>query len=257
MSFDARVSESQGATLRRPEELVKIGFERSRVVMMNEAHDGLMRCVRTREVGRLVLPAAHSVGARHVAMEAMWSRDFVKEANRTRRVPGGQRGYLSQPEMRALIQDALDLGWMLIAYEADMDSPERPSEDLMSPSVTRWREEVQAKNLAAALNTLPSGSPLFVWCGNSHLSKVPACDWAPMALHFRNVSGVEAFAIDQTVTVAWSKDASQEPLIQQFTDQLRRLGGSGGFLVEEGGVPEWTERDDVDAVVLSLENDLI
>jgi hypothetical protein len=27
--------------LRPPEDLVEIGFERSRVVMMNEAHDGL------------------------------------------------------------------------------------------------------------------------------------------------------------------------------------------------------------------------
>lgn len=189
-------------------------------------------------------------------MEALWSCDFVREANRTRRVPEWQQGYLSQPEMRALIQDALDLGWTLVAYEADMDSPRRPSEDPMSRAITRWRDEEQAKNLASALDALPPGAPLFVWCGNSHLSKVPGGGLAPMGLQFHNLSGVEAFAIDQTVTVAWSQDAAREQLIQQFADQLRRLSGSGGFLVKDSGVPGWAKRDDVDAVILSLENEL-
>jgi hypothetical protein len=158
--------------------------------------------------------------------------------------------------MRSLIQDALDLGWTLVAYEADMDSPERPSEDLMSSAVTTWREKEQAKNLVAALNVLPSEAPLFVWCGNGHLSKTSGCEWIPMGSHFRNLCGIDAFAIDQTVTVAWSDDASQQTLVQPFAGQLRRLGGTGGFLMEERGLPEWTERDDVDAVVLSLENEL-
>jgi hypothetical protein len=37
---------------RAPEVLVTIGFARSRVVILNEAHHGLLQCVRTREVGR-------------------------------------------------------------------------------------------------------------------------------------------------------------------------------------------------------------
>jgi hypothetical protein len=246
--------ESMG--LRPPEELVEIGFERSRIVMMNEAHDGLRRCIRTREVGRQVLPAAHRAGVRHIAMEALWSRDFLTEANRTRRVPEWQRGYLSQPEMRTLIQDALDLGWTLVGYEADMNSPERPSEDLMSTAVTKWREKEQARNLSSAFDALPSEAPLLVWCGNSHLSKASGSELAPMGFQFRKLSGVAAFAIDQTVTVRWSEVSAPHPSIQQFADQLRRLGGSGGFLVEERRASGWADRDDVDAIVLSLENEL-
>jgi hypothetical protein len=34
------------------------------------------------------------------------------------------------------------------------------------------------------------------------------------------------------------------------------LGGSGGFLVKDSRVSGWAERDDVDAIVLSLENEL-
>jgi hypothetical protein len=251
MNLDPAMPES--VWLRPPEDLVEIGFERSRVVMMNEAHDGLRRCIRTREVGRRVLPAAHRAGVGHIAMEALWSRDFLSEANRTQRVPEWQQGYLSQPEMRALIQDALDLGWTLVGYEADMNSPERPSDELMSTAVTKWREKEQAENLASVLESLPPDAPFFVWCGNSHLSKASVGEFAPMGHQLSNLTRVEAFAIDQTVTVAWSEAPSPHPLIEQFADQLRRLGGSGGFLVGEG--TGWADRR-VDAIVLSLENEL-
>jgi hypothetical protein len=55
---------------RSPEELVMIGFSRSRIVMMNECHDGLLRCLSTREIGRRILPTAHKAGVRYLAMEA-------------------------------------------------------------------------------------------------------------------------------------------------------------------------------------------
>jgi hypothetical protein len=43
---------------------------------MNEAHSGRRRCVRTREVGRRVLPIAHRLGIRHIAMEEIaWLGD--------------------------------------------------------------------------------------------------------------------------------------------------------------------------------------
>jgi hypothetical protein len=75
-------------TWRSPEELVAIGFERSRVVMMNEAHSMLLRSVRTRELGRRILPTAHESGARHLAMEALVP-DFTQTCNATRHIPEG------------------------------------------------------------------------------------------------------------------------------------------------------------------------
>jgi len=104
---------------RTPEELVAIGFARSRM-MMNEAHNDLTRCIRTREIGRRILPTAHSAGVRHLAMEALFSHSLAEESNRTRKPLETNEGYLSQPEMRAFIQTALDLGWTLVSYEADM-----------------------------------------------------------------------------------------------------------------------------------------
>src|SRR5690349_8363322 len=94
---------------RTPEELVTVGFARSRLVLMNEAHNGARRCVRTRMIGRRCLPAAHAAGVRHLAMEALYP-PYAEACNRTRTVPADGGGYLGQPDMQALIQAALDLG---------------------------------------------------------------------------------------------------------------------------------------------------
>jgi hypothetical protein len=44
------------------EDLVRWAFAHAPVVMANEAHSGLARCVRTREVGVRMIRAAYEVG---------------------------------------------------------------------------------------------------------------------------------------------------------------------------------------------------
>ena len=53
------------------EELVQWGFGHAPVVMANEAHNGLARCIRTREAGIRMVRAAHEAGVRRLAMEAL------------------------------------------------------------------------------------------------------------------------------------------------------------------------------------------
>jgi len=107
-----------GLIWRSPEEILEIAFQRATIVMMNEAHSGLKRSIRTRQIGQKILPVAHEAGVRHLAMEAL-NPVFAEHGNRIRIVPEYEEGYLSQPEMRSFIQAALDLGWTLIAYEAN------------------------------------------------------------------------------------------------------------------------------------------
>ena len=146
--------------------------------MLNEAHDGLKRCVRTRQLGRQLLPSAHAMGARHLAMEALQPGD-AEAANTTRRPPHDTLGYLAQPEMRELIQAALALGWTLWPYEADIDHAPAAlvEQGFMSQAFTNWRELEQARNLAAVLAGLGASDRLLVWCGNSHASKLAHDDW--------------------------------------------------------------------------------
>ena len=77
---------AQQLLLRSPEQVLRIGFERASVVIVNECHNGMLRSRRTRAIGRRLLPTAHEAGVRHMAMEALIPR-FADEANLTRRVP--------------------------------------------------------------------------------------------------------------------------------------------------------------------------
>ncbi len=240
-----------------PEELVTIGYQRTTVVMMNEAHNGLQRCIRTREIGRRILPTAHEAGVRHLAMEALWPYEFAEEANRTRTLPASPtEGYLAQPEMRFLIQEALYLGWMLIPYEADIMA--LPADPMEMESIN-WREEQQAHNIIEAVEALPAGTKLLVWCGNSHHSK-HVSEWLPMGHWFRHLSGINHFGIDQCVTAdlpSSSGTQSGPGLAKVFLMELAAFGGTAGFLTEEAPASFLRDREDQDAFILSTQNELV
>ena len=193
-----------------------------------------------------------------MAMEAL-SPSFAEEANRTRVFPETTTaGYLSQPEMRELIKVALDCDWTLISYEADF-STRPPHLARLSQEETNWREQEQARGLAAALASLPGRAKLFVWCGNGHLIKVPVQDWLPMGYQFERLVGVEPFAIDQIRTVEfradrptpWAKWASRHRSL------LATFGGTAGFLCEDAPA-DWPTpgRIGVDAFLVSTDNAL-
>lgn len=234
-----------------PEELLETGFYRSRVVMVNEAHNGLLRCVRTREVGRRLLPVAKRLGVRHLAMEALGPPG---------RLLPRSLGYLAQPEMRALLDEAERQGIQLHGYEADHSlAPTSIAGDTMSLVYTNWREREQAANLVRLLHEI-GGDPLLVWCGNSHHTRhrhrQPRAargleTWVPMGWHFRRLARFSHFAIDQNITVAFDGNANAG-LVQVCRAILNRYGGTAGFLQSRA----FTLAPGVDAVLLSVQNDL-
>lgn len=261
---------------RSPEEIVEIAFQRASVVMMNEAHSGWKRCIRTRQIGQRVLPVAHQAGARHLAMEALFPM-FAEEGNHIRRVLEGAFGYLSQPEMKDFIQTALDLGWTLVPYEADnfkwitekhgidfsnADEKERYRRlqeyqpEFRTLEFTNWREEQQALNIIRALQSLPANAPLFVWCGNSHHSKLGGQEWVPMGYQFKKHSNIDPFVIDQTWTVEFDGKATwwHENVVKSARGLLEQRGGTAGLLREENLTlfPDDTE----DAFLFSTQNEL-
>jgi hypothetical protein len=250
---------------RSPEELIAIGFERSRVVMMNEAHNGQQRNIRTREIGQRILPTAHAAGVRHLAMEALPSW-VASEINKTRQLPRNVSGYLADPEMRNFIQTALDLNWTLSSYDIepnDYDPDQYDPDNPMSLEFNSLREKVQAEKLVNTLQNLPSDAPLLVWCGNSHHFRLTAQldegEFALMGQHFVALSGIQHFAIDQTVSVRFSDDPMQVERFLPFMPELSQLGGTAGFLIEEAP-PNLSLNESlmnaIDAIILSTENEL-
>jgi hypothetical protein len=225
---------------------------------MNEAHDGWRRCIRTREVGRELVPVAHAHGVRHLAMEAL-GPPLAEYANAERVLGEESFGYLGQPEMREFVNAALGCGWTLHAYEADLaSSPRKGPEDL---AAVNWREDQQARNLGAVVTDLPDTAKVLGWCGNGHLvrrarkptSGEPA--WTPMGSLVAAYCGVEPFAIDQTVTVAW--DGKDPDWLELFADVLKSHGGTAGVLATEAPDELSWRGEDADAYVLSLDNELV
>lgn len=152
-----------------------------------------------------------------------------------------------------LIQRALDLGWTLFAYEADI--ARAPMEIVAKGTTTReftnWRELEQARNLVAVLDQLGSDEQLLVWCGNGHHTKRQAGDWAPMGYQFVELAGLEPFCIDQTITVVWPDGRQMFPVPADLESALVTRGGSAGFLRQD--FPPLV-RHPADALVVSVDN---
>lgn len=239
---------------------MEIGFARARVVMMNEVHDGDTRCIRTRKIGRRVLPIAHRAGVRHLAMEALWP-ELAATANRTRQVPEVAAPlYPAQPDLRYFMQDALDLGWALIPYDPVVRLAEMRGSALAQMN---RREFVHARNLIAALAELPQDAQMLVWCGGAHHRKTPhevtrpRGEWVFMGCQFAQLSGMPHFAIDQTVTIGLSLE--RRSLLDRYLPTLEGASGTAGLLVEESHVLDasttalWAGKG-VDAAIFSVEN---
>jgi len=237
------------------EELTKWGFTCSSVVMANEAHSGLSRCIHTREIGVRIVQAAHQAGVRRLAMEALpWPA--TDSPGPIRDIPAGAQGYLAQLDMRRLMSAALELGWSLWAYEASIEPSKDPAEHL-TLEFTNWREREQAKNLGQLLAAAP-GDPLLVWCGNGHARKQAVGEWVPTGFHFAATSAVQQFVIDQTVTVDFTGEGPQpwvRELLTAIGETLTAHHGTAGILCDQAPPPldGWPG---VDAVVVSTENAL-
>lgn len=236
------------------EELAQWGFAQAPVVMVNEAHNGLARCIRTRDIGIRIIHAVHEAGVRRLAMEALpWPA--AGSPGPIRAIPPRWGGYLAQPDMRRLITAALELGWSLWAYEAadDMIGEKDPAE-LLSLEYSNWRDREQARNLCRVLAACP-GEPLLVWAGPGHIHRDATADWVPMACHFPAMSGIEPFIIDQTVTIDFG-DRPQPwvaPLLETLSESLAAHGGAIGILRDQAPPPLDTWHG-VDAVIVSDDN---
>jgi len=190
-------------------------------------------------------------------MEALYE-PFVKEANETRRLPSSP-GYLGQENMRALVADALALGWNLVPYECDFNLWHG---DTRTAEFGNWRDAEEAQNLTEFVARSPLGLKLLVWCGNSHQRKTPQAypglrrlTWIRLGQRFRELSGIDPFVIDQSVTVEyrWRRSPRRRD-VKRYGAELRALGGTGGFLREEDPDPGWRDDLSADAWVLSLDN---
>ena len=231
---------SEGAW-QAPEDLVSFGLQQSRVLMMNENHDGPAHCPRTRRVGLSVLPAAHRAGCRILAMEAI-SEEEAERFNQTRKVENAGN-YLTSADLAAMAQSALDLGWQLAAYDSTGH-----------PTYTE-REMAQARALTELVSELEPSEKMMVWAGNCHPMEVELNNGRKyMGAYFKEMSGIDPFTIDQGETTIFPGDCPSLDW-KNYQSELAPFGGTAGFLGKDatGSLSDGA----YDAFIFSSDNDFV
>lgn len=186
-------------------------IKKHQIVIINENHHHPQH----RAFGRALLPCFKNAGFTHFALETIGEE--TAEINARGRVSRRKTGYYAyDPQMAALINEGLHLGFKIVRYE---------TRDLcmncaMEDQIDR-REEQQADNLMNEIFRSQPHAKALIWVGFSHaykrqLKASPKTRW--MAARLWEKSGVEPFTIEQlSEQFAWNAhQPAYEPLTQSL-----------------------------------------
>lgn len=113
--------------------------------------------------------------------------------------------YTQEPVFAALLTRAHDLGFEVFGYELNEQVPEGQSN-------FDFREDAQAKNIAAVIDSADSDARFLIFAGWSHIAKQPVGEaerlW--MAARFMALTDTEPFSID-LVSCVYESDQDTNP----------------------------------------------
>lgn len=172
------------------------------VVMINENHFQLA----SRAWVLSMLESFKAQGFTHIGFEALSPGQTQPE----------EGFYTQEPVFAALLTRAHDLGFEVFGYELNEQVPE-------GESSFDFREDAQAKNIAAVIDTADSNARFLIFAGWSHIAKQPVGEaerrW--MAARFMAHTDTEPFSID-LVSCVYESDQATNP-----KDAKVRLGSEG------------------------------
>jgi tetratricopeptide (TPR) repeat protein len=182
-------------------EIISSVAEKEQVVMINELHHVPMHRAFTAEL----LPVLYKKGFRYLAVEAVSERDT--ELN-SRGYPVYKTGaYTIDPVFGDMLRTALRLGFKVIPYE-DRRKCE-PQQD--KPYFCRnERERGQAQNIYDRILKENPNAKILVHAGAGHVQEYRSEEITIMAAHFKDISGIDPFTIDQTEMYEHNSPAYEE-----------------------------------------------
>lgn len=201
-----------------------------RVVLLNESHDR----GRHRAFLAQLIPLLHAHGFRALAAETF--ADNVADTLADGKVRASSGVYTRDPVFAGAVEQALALGWNVVAYEAF------PAAGVADPRLAR--EQGQAARLAAWLHANPQ-QKLFAFVGGSHLDKRPEAGW--MAAHLSALSGEVPLSIRQGATACPGDDPAHWPVASAtgamaLIDVSREPSLEADWVVVHPPVPPIAER---------------
>ncbi|HEX6053052.1 MAG TPA: hypothetical protein VFZ21_27480 [Gemmatimonadaceae bacterium] len=213
-------------------ETISGAADSTRVIFINEAH----HVPQTRLLTLALLEPLRAKGFTHLAAETLSPFDSSLNA---RDYPVRGSGYYSnEPLFGEVLREARRLGYVLVPYEA------------MGSTSQDARETGQATNLRDRIFRDRPDARVLVHAGYSHINESGTLAGAkPMAVRFRELTGIDPLTIDQTSMYEHSSRAREDPIYRHVLDRPART--TPFVLVDAEGRP-WTNRPGVHDVTVFL-----
>jgi hypothetical protein len=173
----------------------------------------------------------------------LWDRGFRYFAAETfahgdtllndRVYPVGATGvYTKETVFAEVVREAIRLGYTLVPYEETAE--QRAADSDLTPQQRRDRS--QALNLHNGIFRENPGAKVLVHAGFSHILEEASDRWYPMALYFKEMTGIDPVTVDQTKLSERSTPGHEHP---DYRAAIERglLVGSAIVLIDETGTP--------------------
>ena len=194
--------------------------------MVNEEH----RTPLHRAFTLRLLPMLYAKGFRYFAAETLNESDT---ALNKRGYPTQQTGsYTADPVFGDVIRTALKIGYQLVPYESIF--PTRCIPEPGNPmSCDDERERGQAQNLVDRILKNDPGAKILIHAGRDHNAEIKIGPLALMAWHFKEISKIDPYTINQTHMSERRNPADERP-IYRYVTRTRVLTGATIFQSENG-----------------------
>lgn len=202
--------------------------ENEKIIMINEAHHQPMHRTFTASL----LEGLYEKGYRYLGLEAMYDSDSM--LNERGYPVLGSGFYTQEPQFGNMIRKALELGFQVFPYEADLSKGISGKE----------REIQQARNIQKVIDANPEGK-FIIHAGFDHINEDEVPDWEKaMAGRIKEYSGIDPFTINQVILTEHFHREKENPYFR-MVDTLKQAS----VFVNKGGAlfngPEGSSQYDV------------
>lgn len=213
-------------------DVIRSVADKEQVIMVNEQHYVPMHRAFTTQL----LPVLYAKGFRYLAVEAVNERDARLNE---RGYPIYQTGlYTAEPLFGDMLRTALKLGFKIVPYEYQGKCQPKPDKPYFCQNE---REKGQAQNIYDRILREHPDAKILVHAGPGHIQEYRSKDVTIMAAHFREISKINPFTIDQMEMMEHSAPEYEEPDYRYATrkglikEPTIFVSSSGDFWKNKGG----------------------
>lgn len=161
-------------------------LNQSKIIILNEDHNQPIH----RVFAKSILKDLYNSGFHYLAIEALNNDSTI---NIKKKLTKNDGFYTNEPQFSNFIKEALELGFIIIQYEASLEELEN-------------REYYQAKHIKEKVFDKDSTAKLFIYCGFGHGDETPIKDSiGMMGAWLSKITNINPTTFDQVTLTEHSK----------------------------------------------------